>query len=172
MKKVLVVTGNIIRGLNKVMKYDDLNNIEFLDYVEAMFICVQKYINEGYTHFICGGAIGVDMDFAELIIFLKENYNLNDLFLEIAVPCKDQCKKWSYKFIEKYKCIIDKADLVTFVSDQEYSFNCMMKRNQYMVDKATTLLAFWNGERGGTYNTILYAKKQRKNVEIIDLRNL
>ena len=42
-----------------------------------------------------------------------------------------------------------------------------------MVDNCDKLLAFWNGEQsGGTWNTIQYAKKVDKYIEIIDLQNL
>ena len=42
-----------------------------------------------------------------------------------------------------------------------------------MVDKADKVIAFWNGEEhGGTWNTIQYAKKRGKEIEIIDLRSL
>jgi len=36
----------------------------------------------------------------------------------------------------------------------------MMRRNRYMVDKSSLLLACFNGSRGGTYNTVSYAKRQ------------
>ena len=39
----------------------------------------------------------------------------------------------------------------------------MQKRNMYMVDRADLVLAIWNGEeKGGTWNTIRYARKKEK----------
>ena len=43
----------------------------------------------------------------------------------------------------------------------------MQRRNEYMVDKADTLIAVWNGTSGGTANCVKYAKK--KGVDIVRL---
>ena len=49
----------------------------------------------------------------------------------------------------------------------------MQKRNEYMVDNSDKVFAFWNGEeKGGTWNTIQYARKKGKDLEIIDLRKI
>ena len=45
----------------------------------------------------------------------------------------------------------------------------MLKRNRYLVDHAACLLAVYNGEwRGGTAMTVRFAKKQGREVIIID----
>ncbi len=42
-----------------------------------------------------------------------------------------------------------------------------------MVDNSDLVLAFWNGEnKGGTHNTICYAKKTNKQIEITNLKTL
>ena len=62
-----------------------------------------------------------------------------------------------------------RADKVTFVSE-EYSSDCMLKRNRYMVDKSELVIAVFNGTKsGGTWYTINYARRSGKQVEIIDL---
>jgi uncharacterized phage-like protein YoqJ len=43
----------------------------------------------------------------------------------------------------------------------------MMRRNRYMVDKADLLIACFDGQSGGTLNTLRYAV--RKNVRIVHL---
>ena len=49
----------------------------------------------------------------------------------------------------------------------------MQKRNEYMVDNSEKVYAFWNGEeKGGTWNTIQYARSKGKEIEIIDLRKI
>lgn len=37
-------------------------------------------------------------------------------------------------------------------------------RNRYMVDKASLLICFVDHESGGAYQTLKYAKKQRKSI--------
>jgi hypothetical protein len=36
-----------------------------------------------------------------------------------------------------------------------------LDRNEYMVDRSRVVVAFWNGEKGGTWQTIQYSLKQR-----------
>ena len=50
-----------------------------------------------------------------------------------------------------------------------YSPECMMRRNQYMVDHSSMLLCCYNGRPGGTMRTILYAERTGVGVEIIDI---
>ncbi|MBR7190221.1 MAG: DUF1273 domain-containing protein, partial [Oscillospiraceae bacterium] len=58
------------------------------------------------------------------------------------------------------------CDRVT-VLQEHYSAGCMMRRNRYMVDKADLLIACFDGQSGGTLNTLRYAV--RKNVRIVHL---
>ena len=45
----------------------------------------------------------------------------------------------------------------------------MMRRNRYMVDRSSLLLACFDGQSGGTMNTILYAQRRGVKVIIIEL---
>ena len=113
-------------------------------------------------------ALGVDTVFALAVLELKEEGF--DIKLHCAIPCKNHSCKWPQKSIELYNKILQKADIVKFVSEQEYRPYLMQKRNEYMVDKSDLVLAVWNGERaGGTWNTIEYAKSAGKPVKYIML---
>ena len=120
----------------------------------------------GYRHFICGMAIGCDMYFAEAVLKLKENYP--DITLEAAIPCGSQPEKWNSEQRKRYNRLIDACTYVT-VLQINYTSDCMMKRNIYMVDHASLLLACFNGCAGGTMNTILYARRNGVKDIIIDI---
>ncbi len=47
--------------------------------------------NEGATYFITGMAMGVDIIAGEIVA--KEKLNCDNLFLEAAIPCKEQTLK-------------------------------------------------------------------------------
>ncbi len=49
----------------------------------------------------------------------------------------------------------------------DYSKGAFQKRNEWMVDRSSRVIAFYNGESGGTRNTIRYAES--KGVQVINL---
>ena len=84
------------------------------------------------------------------------------------MPCEAQADQWSDSARELYRSILEQADEVVYVS-REYSKDCMLKRNRYLVDHAACLLAVYNGEwRGGTAMTVRYARKLGREVIILN----
>ena len=95
----------------------------------------------------------------------KENPALK---LHCILPCEGQADGWSASARERYFSILGQADEVVYVS-REYSKDCMLKRNRYLVDHAACLLAVYNGEwRGGTAMTVRYARKLGREVSILN----
>ena len=120
----------------------------------------------GYRHFLCGMAIGCDMYFAEAVLALREQYG--DVTLEAAIPFGDQPGRWTAMLRQRWNTLIDRCDKLT-VLQYGYTPDCMMRRNRYMVDRASLLLACYDGRPGGTMNTILYAERSGVKVIVIDV---
>ena len=120
----------------------------------------------GIAHFISGMALGCDLLFAEAVLAMREEYD--DVTLEAAVPCDSQAHSWPEEQKERYNAILSSCDTVTFVQHQ-YTPGCMLRRNRYMVDNSSVLLACFNGSSGGTMNTLLYARRQGVKTIIIDI---
>lgn len=125
--------------------------------VEAVYI-------SGVTHFICGMATGCDMYFCEAVIELRKARE--EVTLEAAIPCEGQSEGWPEPLRRRYDALVSQCDYITVVSDS-YTPECMMKRNRYMVDNSSVLIAAYNGSQGGTMKTLLYAMRQ--GLEIIEL---
>ncbi len=127
---------------------------------------IAKLVDAGYTDFLSGMAEGTDTWAALAVLALKkENPALK---LHCVLPCEGQADRWSASAQEIYFSILEKADSVVYVS-REYSKDCMLKRNRYLVDHASCLLAVYNGERrGGTAMTVRYAQKKMREILIID----
>lgn len=67
-----------------------------------------------------------------------------------------------------YRSILERADSVVYVS-RDYHKNCMLERNRFMVEHASTLLAVYNGvRRSGTGATVNYARKMGREIIVID----
>lgn len=177
MKKICI-TGHRTKELNNCMKYGDKSNSSYLNYINAQYISICNELLTDDCWFITGGAIGVDLDFAEVVIQYKQKLSLltpnskHKIFLEVAVPCKNQDKYFSPADKKRYLNVLNNADKVTYVGENYTNF-CMQKRNEYMVNNSDKVYAFYNNtKKGGTYNTIMYAKRKHKQIEIIDLNNL
>ena len=89
--------------------------------------------------------MGVDLDFAEIVIRYRKGGIAapRDIKLEIAIPCKNQTRGWSKEDKERYQRIVDSADVVRYVN-RKYFNGGTLKRNEYIVDKADCIHAFWN----------------------------
>ncbi len=141
---------------------------DYQKYIDELTRRIEKYADEGVTHFISGAALGVDTDFAEAVFAFRERTG-RDVTLECALPCPNQSLMWQDEDAARHSRLLKAADKVTVVCDRYYR-GCMLERNMYMVDHSDIVLAVWNGEQsGGTWNTIKYARLREKRIDIISL---
>ena len=119
---------------------------------------------EGYRHFLCGMALGCDLYFCEAVLALRERFP--DVTVEAAIPCPTQADAWSPEQRERYRRLVEACDFETLVS-AGYTPYCMQRRDRYMVDHASLLIAVFDGTPGGTQYTIQYAMS--RGLAIVDL---
>lgn len=87
-----------------------------------------------------------------------------------AIPCINQEKTWNYAAQTLYNFLIQRAEEIVFVSNEPYSPELMQLRNEYMVNRADSILAMHDGSAGGTGNCVKYARQQKK--PIVNLYSL
>ena len=119
---------------------------------------------EGFRHFLCGMALGCDLYFCEIVLALRERYP--DITVEAAIPCPTQADAWSPAQRARYRRLVDACDFETVVS-AGYTPYCMQRRDRYMVDHASLLIAVFDGTPGGTRYTMEYAISRR--IFVVDL---
>ena len=119
-------------------------------------------IADGFTTFISGMARGVDIWAAEIILRIRSEGH--PIRLICASPFEGFERSWSPDWQKRYKVVLKEADLVKYICP-EYSRACFQIRNEWMVDHSARVIAVYNGERGGTKNTIDYAGKKGISVE-------
>ena len=119
---------------------------------------------EGYRHFLCGMAQGCDLYFCECAIELRRRHS--DVTIEAAIPCPTQADSWPAAQRQRYRALLEACDFETMVSSV-YSPSCMQRRDRYMVDHASLLIAAFDGSSGGTRYTVEYA--MRRGLDILDL---
>ena len=66
----------------------------------------------------------------------------------------------------RYRRLLSRCDYETMVS-AAYSPSCMQRRDRYMVDHASLLIAMFDGSAGGTRYTVEYA--MRRGIDVVDL---
>ena len=125
---------------------------------------IMAAIRDGYTTFVTGGAYGVDIWAAEIVIRLQASNH--GLHLIAAIPFPGFEEAWTVEWKQRYNALLAAADFVVFM-EEKYSRRAYQVRNEWMVSHAARLIAVYNGEPGGTRNTINYARKIRVNVRMI-----
>lgn len=112
-------------------------------------------IKQGYRFFGTGGALGFDTLAAQTVLRLKETYPQIKLIL--VLPCLSQTRGWRPEDIAEYERIKAAADKVVYTS-QEYTRDCMFKRNRHLVDNSSLCIAYLTENTGGTAYTVDYAR--------------
>ena len=127
---------------------------------------IDALIEDGYTEFLSGMALGVDM-WATQIVLARRPKN-PALKLHCILPCVEQSAKWTASSREIYRSVLEQADSIIFVN-RENKKNCMLERDRFLVSYASVVLAVCNGEkRGGTAATVRYARKLGRELIVID----
>ena len=120
----------------------------------------------GVTDFLSGMAQGVDLWCAQIVLDLRKKNPA--LKLHAILPCEGQESKWTVSAQEHYHSILKQANEVVHVG-KEYSRNCMLERNRWLVEHSSILLAVYNGVfRSGTGATIRYARQLGRNIYILN----
>lgn len=131
---------------------------------QRMADAIEIAYQEGYRHFLCGMALGCDIYFCETVLALREKYP--DITVEAAIPCPSQADAWPAAQRRRYEALVAACDLETMVSNK-YTSSCMTRRDRYMVDRASLLIAAFDGSPGGTRYTVQYAME--RGLGIVDL---
>lgn len=137
--------------------------------VEATTWKIWDAYRAGYRTFISGFAQGFDQEAAKLIIRLRSKYP--EVRLIAAVPHEDQARPWPHAAELRWRNLLEQADEVHIVCEGGTFYNWMLqKRNEWMVDRSSLVIAAWDGSEGGTRNCLRYA--YAKNVGVWKLDTL
>lgn len=133
---------------------------EVIAWLEAEIL---KAIDDGLITLISGMARGVDIWAAEIVLRLRDEGK--PIHLICASPFEGFERSWSEDWKSRYNEVMRRADLVKFVC-KGYSRACFQIRNEWMVDHSSRVIAVYNGEPGGTLNTIRYARQSGIPIEL------
>ena len=128
---------------------------------------LEELIATGCVNFLSGAARGFDTIAAETVLELRELYPW--IGLTIVLPCDNQAEKWDRDEKARWEHLVDSADHVLHMNAR-YGKGCMFRRNRYLVDHASLLIAAYDGHSvGGTSMTLAYAAEKDRTVIRIPL---
>ena len=146
-------------------KYDEADS-RCVALKSALAEQIRLLADAGVTQFLSGMAQGTDSWSALSVLALREKNPA--VKLHCILPCREQANKWTASSRDLYRSILERADSIVYVS-RKYHANCMLDRNRFMVEHASTVLAVYNGERrSGTAATLRYANKMGLEIIMID----
>lgn len=119
---------------------------------------------EDLEEVMVGGALGLDLHLLAYLIRWRQR----DLpKITVVVPDTVEAQPWATQNVIK---MADECVELNVPITKQDGFQAYHVRNHYMVDRATSVLAFFNGdERSGTSATMHYARRCGKTVEVVGL---
>ncbi len=115
-------------------------------------------IKGGKDTFLVGMALGFDTVCFKVLEELRKEYGIRII---ACIPCLEQAKYFSLKDKKEYDRMLSVADDKKVISEN-YNGYCMIKRNKFMVDNSSVLVAYLRENNGGTFRTVEYAKEKNK----------
>ncbi len=130
---------------------------------------IDAAIAQGKTTFLSGMGMGVDLWAAEIVLQKKKS---SDAVRLIAVtPYPSFAVRWKEEWRNRYEEVWKAADYRVTMSDR-YDEGAIDKRNTWLVDHSSLVIAFYNGEAGSTQRTLDYsAEKGIQTIVFVDGMN-
>lgn len=144
-------------------RFYDFSQREYIQ--ERLTSAISEAYDHGIRNFISGFALGIDLMAAQLVQSLK--CNLPGISLTAAIPFEGQAERYNIYDKRVYGRLLELADKVVVLSDCYYP-RCFLDRDEFMVENASYLIAYYDGrEKGGTYYTV--KKARARGIPIINV---
>jgi uncharacterized phage-like protein YoqJ len=130
--------------------YDGSHNRELERAIRGLYA-------QGYRNFLCGMAVGFDIEAAEVAISLKEE--LKGLRIVAVVPFEGMQQRFTHALRARFDKVIAESDEVVTLAPR-YSVEVYAVRNNFLVDNSSVTIAYFDGSKGGTAYTVRRTTKQ------------
>ena len=129
--------------------YDGSRNSELESAIRELYA-------EGYRIFLCGMAIGFDIESAEVALTLREE--LAGVKVVAIIPFEGMQRGFSGSWQSRFESIVSDADEVITLAIR-YSATVYVAPNNFLVEHSTACIAYFDGSKGGTAYTVKKAVK-------------
>lgn len=136
------------------------------DDLAGAWISIKEYLMENRPDAVISGmAQGVDTFAFDVALELN-------IPITAAVPWVGFGSNWPADHRDQYMQRLEKAAKIVVTSDVTvYNPGVYYRRDMWMVDNSDLLVGVWSGIRsGGTWNTLEYARKMKKELKLLKWR--
>ena len=130
--------------------------------MEPLDRIVGTLIEQGFTTFYSGMALGFDMMAAEAVLKAKQTHPKVKLIAVLPFP--EQDSKFSEQTKLRYRHILSQADKTVITSPCYTNAGVYHIRNRYLVDHCSLIVCYFNGTPGGTQKTLEFAQRSGKQI--------
>lgn len=123
---------------------------------EGLLQTVRHLSDQGVSVFLCGMARGSDTLFAEAVLQVQEERPQTELWA--VLPCRTQTERWSSADRRRHRRLCAACRHVILIQE-EYTPECMARRNQWMLERCDVVVSFYDGGSGGTGWMVHQAEK-------------
>lgn len=149
---IVAATGHRNNKIQRASEHE--LHLELTAFAKLQMECLGKV-----SCIISGMALGWDQAVAEAAVEMKIPFIA-------AVPFIGQEQRWRYRDIVRYQRLLKQAQEVVVVNNKGSTIGAKFQaRNEWMVNKATYILALWDGSAGGTANCVRYAMSVEKKID-------
>lgn len=128
---------------------------------------IERAVERGAECFVCGMAPGFDLWAADEVLRLRAEGRIGvDVQLRCAVPYPNFEHSFGKEYRSLYESVMEGADETLYLS-HGYHHGCYARRNDYLVECADLVVAYYEGGEGGTRYTLRRA--MREGVPIVNL---
>lgn len=133
---------------------------------------IESLVAEGATTFVSGMAPGFDLWAADEVLRLRaEGRIAATVRLRLAVPYPGFERSFAAEYRPLYESVVAAADEVVYVCPG-YHHGCYARRNDFLVECAEVVVAYYEGTEGGTRYTLRKAEKLGRRVVNLHQREL
>lgn len=124
----------------------------------ALKTVLRDLYSRGYRRFLSGMAEGFDLWAAGEVLELKRAGECPEMELVAVVPFSGQERNYSLSVRDEYAKILATSAETAVLSGHYYP-ECFMRRNDWLVDNASLMVCYFDGQPGGTQYTVRRARK-------------
>jgi uncharacterized phage-like protein YoqJ len=141
---------------------------EWLMVYRSLYQFILRGIKAGYTDWLVGGALGVDMLAGLALADIVTKHK--DVTGWLCIPHPDYNNRWAYdRDRQDLDLLKTRLNTLVLIDTGKFNISMLHSRNEFMVNHTAITCAVYDGRgKGGTMKCKQYAQTEQKRVCVMD----